>query len=488
MRKIVIIVLALLWTMPASAQSQPQIISFSYDGIPLIYDEVEQGIATADFSWEAVNVAAPYRTQMHAFVGGQWVLIGDDFEPSKHESLVIAHPLSFSDPTYRLSIVDGENHIVDEELLQLPYAETDPDGAVQIVDFETTATAVSRQGLISGSEVVDVSWVVNNRTASTNLIFEQVLSDGTWQSIELPRFEDWVRSVGDGMVVPVNVVGEDHVTLQLRVVDIVTGETLTTQQIELAITDGGGQTVSTQAPTSTPIQNFQRDQIQMNTPYLVTLGGTMTLSWDASAAAAVADEVVIREWHRISYTGRYGEIPFYIDNPSDVPANEWNSLPLTGEITVDAPSDFPTSSLSYRDVQNAIIIGLYLRNDGQDLIDDTLAEGQRFYLGYTVYLRTAQQATNCTPTVSVPSEVPEGEVFSVSWDFCGVPDVQVEFSPNEGQVTDYVFPASMPALNPGSRDYRVGLFPDQSHLDVTFVASNIQMGMRAEGTVRVVRP
>lgn len=467
--------LVLILGTPVAAQTGPAITEFTYDGIPLGYDEVEQGIASAVFSWRAVNVAPPYRMQMHALVGGRWVLIGEDFAPVKSDTLVIAHPLSFSLPTYRLSIVDAGGVIVDEARLALAYAATDPDGAPQITSFSVlTPDSISRQALAAGAARLTVAWEVSNRLANTNLIFEQVMPDLTWRSVDLPRLDSWVRSVGSGEVAPVDAAnysetGQYPITLQIRLVDIATGVTLSWMQTTVAVTDDAGDVFPTPAPTATYEPSLHH-QITFETPYLVTLGSSMTVSWDASPEASVADEVVIREWHNLYYGGKYGTQAGHVDNAGETPAREWSGLPLQGELTLDVPPTYPAGSLPNGDPQNVVVFSLYVRQGGQDV---GMGGIQRL-----VYLRTLEQATSCTPSISGPQQVPSGEVFRIEWDACGLPFVRLQVTPDSSQ-TFYPY---FPLYGEGSLGLAVNLYPGQQSLEVRYAL----LDLLVEHTVVIV--
>jgi|GEM_PF-4177259 len=484
MRKyLLILTILFLLTLPVSAQGEPEIISFSYDGIPLTYDLVEQGVAEADFTWQAINVTVPYRMQMHAFVGGQWALIGEDFDPAKSDRLVIAHPLSFSMPSYRLSIVDAAGQIVDEAHLRLTYADSDPDGATHLIDFQTEETEISRQALINGTAFLNVSWNVLNRTTSTNIVFEQVLPDGTWQAIELPRLENWVRSVGTGVVAPINVAGEDEIRIQARVLDVVTGDSMGAIQLLIPIDNDVVRAEPTAVPTEPTIT--LNDQIIFDTPYIAALGSSLTISWDATAIASVADEVIIREWHRIEFTGRYGLQPVYIDNVSNTPVNEWTGLALSGQITVDTPAEFPESGVSYRDFQNVVMYALYLSKDGEEITYEGASDA-RFNVQRGVFLRTMQQATDCEPTLTIPGEAIAGEPLQVSWDFCGAPYVSFSALQNGNHIYDMFF-TSLPGASSGSNDFTALLFDGEESAEMTIIAENVEMDYHLEAVVRIVR-
>ncbi len=46
--------------------------------------------------------------------------------------------------------------------------------------------------LAQGVAQVQVTWTIINRTPSSNLVFEQIFSDGSAVSVELPRDNLWI--------------------------------------------------------------------------------------------------------------------------------------------------------------------------------------------------------------------------------------------------------------------------------------------------------
>ena len=123
---------------------------------------------------------------------------------------------------------------------------------VTIHRFETSAIQVTIQDLIYGQALVPVSWHVTNRPINSNLVFEQVFSEGGSTNIELPRDNSWVNSSGEGVVRPGFPSDSDtHIIVQLRVVNTQNDRTLASQQLRIPIVEGTPIRVPTE-PNPTP--------------------------------------------------------------------------------------------------------------------------------------------------------------------------------------------------------------------------------------------
>ena len=100
---------------------------------------------------------------------------------------------------------------------------TDETGPItpQIDSFTVNTTAIARDELTRGGLRVPVSWSVSHRPPSTNLVFEQVFPDGTFQNIELPRSFSIIPSSGSGVVAPQSPGGDvDEIVFRLRIMDL----------------------------------------------------------------------------------------------------------------------------------------------------------------------------------------------------------------------------------------------------------------------------
>lgn len=109
----------------------------------------------------------------------------------------------------------------------------------RITSFTTSATSVDREALKQRSARVPVSWTTANRPLFANLVFDQVLPDGSEINVELPRPLPWVNSNGDGVAAPVYPGdGVDEIRLRVRLFHMQTREVYDEEFITLPITTG----------------------------------------------------------------------------------------------------------------------------------------------------------------------------------------------------------------------------------------------------------
>jgi hypothetical protein len=140
--------------------------------------------------------------------------------------------------TLRLRVINLTSQAtLTQKDITLPISETGPTPAITL--FTTTTPSVTRAALNSRTARVPVSWVSTNRPANSNLVFEQVLDNGTVVNVELPRQNPYVSSEGNGMAAPVNPGTSTTVKLQVRLVDLGTQATLAQKDLTVGITEGG---------------------------------------------------------------------------------------------------------------------------------------------------------------------------------------------------------------------------------------------------------
>ncbi|MBZ0309325.1 MAG: hypothetical protein K8I82_24890, partial [Anaerolineae bacterium] len=241
---------------PAAQQDSlpPVIVTFASDLKSVTVTAAEAGTATTRLSWQTFGVRETDELQLYAYEISTWVrLVDENGEPLVLEAngsviISVRHPLNFNPPTYRLIIVDEFDQSVSEKIVSIPYTGEIVEAAVlptSLPDATTTATpsviqtaapellvftavetTIVANDLVYSDPRINVSWEIANRTPTSNLVFEQVLPDGSSVNIELPRSNLWVSSTGSGSVRPVYPDGDDSVVLRLRLVDLATGETL----------------------------------------------------------------------------------------------------------------------------------------------------------------------------------------------------------------------------------------------------------------------
>lgn len=254
--KFVILLLAMFaFSAIVQAQQIPTIVRFSIDlpDTPITVDATERGDISATLNWHVIHTDVSGHTLLlEAYRINGWVRITNEAEDDApwdfvgSRTLDLQHPLNFGIPTYRLTLLDNDENILEQRIITVPYDEIED--TPQIVAFDRTDNAGSNVGVV---------WDVINRIPTSNLTFEQVLSDGSAVSVELPRSTMWIASAGEGAVAPVEPEGE----IRLRVVDVITGEVYDESSFPLSgttvVQTGGGNTAApSERPAVCPPSNF----------------------------------------------------------------------------------------------------------------------------------------------------------------------------------------------------------------------------------------
>lgn len=316
--------LALNNLVTASAAPIPTIISFTSSLDSITVDEAEAGQTTSVLAWHTAGVTADYRLDLQVYRLNSWQPVYDansvPLETNGSRTVTIYHPLNFGPPTYLLSIVDKHSRIVDQRTLSIPYRMPEPIPAETLPLAEATAEAeedttlttietfsigqdaMDANALAQGVAQVQVSWTIFNRTPTSNLVFEQIFTDGSAVSVELPRDNLWIQSAGQGYVAPVYRDSETTVTLRLRVVDLVTSETLAEAEDTLEVVGTPSQVYPTAAPAvpaatqaaynPPPVVPAQIVSFS-GTPNTVTPGAAVTLSWEIRGTGGIYIEQAI---------------------------------------------------------------------------------------------------------------------------------------------------------------------------------------------------
>ncbi len=278
----------------ASAEPNPAIITFESSLAEITVADAESATLTTTLSWRTVGLTSDYRLTLATYIFDRWEMVFPEtavpLEANGAVGVTVRHPLSFSPPTFLLSIVRaGSSSIIAQRVISIPY-ET-PSADPQIDDFVADAENVDMAELQAGTARVNLTWAVGNRAPTTNLVFEQVFEDGETASVELPRPNLWVPSSGEGPVAPVYKEGEDNVVLRLRVIDVLTDEVLDESEIELLITGTGGPVTepppAEEPPPASNIVTFTA------APTAANRGAPVTLTWEVQGTGGMVIEQLI---------------------------------------------------------------------------------------------------------------------------------------------------------------------------------------------------
>lgn len=250
MRAVVVFVLVCLLVSVGGVLAQdsdlpPAILSFTADVPSVSLDAVEAGTASVNLSWQTINVSGTQGLHLYAYQLRTWQPVAPETPllPEGLQQTDVTLPLNFGAPLFRLTIEDAGGQVLDERLLEIPYAATE--GTPEITQFSANVDGINRGDLVRGARV-GVAWRISTRPVNSNVRFEQVLDDGSTVSIELPRGTLWIPSNADnGVVAPVLTNGAS-IRVRMSLIDLVSGNVYAQSEIDIPVT-----TSSTAQPSTT---------------------------------------------------------------------------------------------------------------------------------------------------------------------------------------------------------------------------------------------
>lgn len=128
----------------------------------------------------------------------------------------------------------------DQRSIRIPLSTTQTgSGAPAFTRFRSEVNLVSAADVRAGLVRIPVVWTLTNRPANSNLVFEQVMPDGTLRNAELPRDVLLVPSSGTGTVTAAMPEGSTSLVYQVRLIDLPSGATLITSP-RMIVTIAGG--------------------------------------------------------------------------------------------------------------------------------------------------------------------------------------------------------------------------------------------------------
>ncbi|HRF94006.1 MAG TPA: hypothetical protein PLZ51_02365, partial [Aggregatilineales bacterium] len=259
----------------------------------------------------------------------------------------------------------------------------------------------------SGNTYTLVSWRVDNRPTNTNLVFEQVLPDGTLLNIELPRLFWWVNSAGIGFV---NMVypGDNFNTITLRLSVVNTAkDVLAYREVQIQIEDNLARP---------QIDSFYANVPDISLQQLRTGNARIEVGWFTSNRTEQMNlvfEQVLPNSQVVNV-----ELP----RP-----NSWVNSEGSG---ITAPI-YPGDGVAHVHLQ----VRLYLLNSGETLDTRTIFVPIQEYIQAPA--PTPTRATS-EPVINhftvTPSSANEGDLLTISWDVSGLNTVSMAVSfPNASQ-------------------------------------------------------
>jgi hypothetical protein len=205
-------------------QSSPDITSFTTTAQNVVRASLTSGTARIPVQWTTVNRpifanlifeqvfnnGSAYNVELPRLV--RWVNSSD-----KGIAAPISPDAGADHIRLRVRLVNiFTRQVYDEAFLDIPIVEQN---VPRIAYYTSQNPAVDVNQLLNGVARIPVSWSVDNRPDGSNLVFEQVMHDGSIRNVELPRANPWVSSSGVGIAAPFYPTGgEDFIRLQARLV------------------------------------------------------------------------------------------------------------------------------------------------------------------------------------------------------------------------------------------------------------------------------
>jgi hypothetical protein len=360
---ILIIAFALMIAVGGAAAQEspyiPAIVEFDAvtSGEPVTRSAVEDGAVTATLNWHIVNWSDDQTVLVEYLQGNIWQPAWLTFEvvqPVGSREVVVQDPLNFGSPTFRLTLSEGRS-VLEQRYLVIPFEEN---MSVPEVTFTSPVTALDPEEILDTTAVV-VSWDVTNRPEGSQLVFDQVLPDGSQINVELARPRLFVPSSGTGAVQPRLPAGATDITFRLSVVDAISGDVYASAGLVIPLTTTAetGDVAATAAPTAIPAgpevtPDVQTPQVQPTvapppetpqvlppapteeiavqgpeietftvTPTTIAAGGSVTMTWNVIDAATVQISEVLPDGAGLTYV----------------------QLPGSGSVSVPLPSGATTS-------------------------------------------------------------------------------------------------------------------------------------------------
>lgn len=217
----------------------PTILYFASEANYVTVAQAEAGNVQTVLRWQVLGMRSGDYLTLSQYQGNAWVSMLNPFstplEATGQFAVFIQHPLNFGPITYRLAVYDSSNAVQSEQFLLIPYSgySNQPPG---IELFTARQNSIDANVLNYQGGTISLAWRVLNRPMGTNLVFEQVLENGSAVSVELPRTQLWVASTGEGVVAPRLPERAKVFVLRIRLVNVSTGQTLDQREVSIQVT------------------------------------------------------------------------------------------------------------------------------------------------------------------------------------------------------------------------------------------------------------
>lgn len=217
----------------------PTILYFTSEVTYSTVAQAEAGNTPSQLRWQTLGMRPGDYLTLSQYQGSSWVSVLSPYstplDPTGQLAVFIQHPLNFGPITFRLAIYDSQNLVQSEQFLIIPYSSYN-NQPPSIDLFSARQTSIDANALYYQGGTITLAWRVANRPVGTNLVFEQVLEDGTTASVELPRPQLWVASSGEGVVAPRLPDRARAFVLRIRLINVSTGQTLDQREVSIRVT------------------------------------------------------------------------------------------------------------------------------------------------------------------------------------------------------------------------------------------------------------
>lgn len=217
----------------------PAILYFASEATYVTVAQAEAGNVQTVLRWQVLGMRSGDYLTLSQYQGNAWVSMLNPYstplEATGQFAVFIQHPLNFGPITYRLAVYDSRNAVQSEQFLLIPYSGySNQPPSIEL--FTARQASIDANVLYYQGGTVSLAWRVLNRPVGTNLVFEQVLENGTAVSVELPRNQLWVASTGEGVVAPRLPERAKVFVLRIRLVNVSTGQTLDQREVSIQVT------------------------------------------------------------------------------------------------------------------------------------------------------------------------------------------------------------------------------------------------------------
>ncbi len=339
---IVLVLLFLAMNGRAGAQAiisarLPTIIALRADVSSVALDAVEAGSVSIMLMWRIEDFDDVLRIGLDQLIRAEWVSIlekNETLSPIGTRATRAVHPGDFAPLTYRLTVSSSGGELLTQQIITIPYATEDALPVIEI--FESDTAGLDTAALLQRSALATVRWSVRNRRPSSQIRFEQVLSEQDVILVELPRWDLRLPSAGEIQVAPDVPLTEEVVRLRMSVFDLLTGEVYHQAELTLPLTG-----VPLPIPGLTPAPTAANAPVE-----------TQPTADPTASAVSDADAPTIVNFSAQPVSARPGEsiiVSWHVENATNISIQEQSADGAEGLLYIELP---PIGALSLQMPEN----------------------------------------------------------------------------------------------------------------------------------------